>query len=405
MGIITKIFRALWGGLKIEPEQDRPSTDGRPPRAPSTIAPVPPSLVQVSVVVRQAAPEAAPLSVPSSSWSSDQVYGCDLHRITCTCPDFRIYREVFPVTDSLRPCKHLRGALVAAGLVHSEDPEGTALWEQRGGRLFKWSAPGGIVVFLSIDPTRDWITVAPVKAEGTGIEKDFGWSVDGAGWSYGTSPKGIARGLKPVLQYLMGVRADDLRALGPEVARRWSENRAAQEAREQEAALSRERQVALEHEGARSKGLVCGVCAAPLGMPWGTSVGTELPCSNCGFRNIVVDGERADAVERALIDWKYYGDPRPGGAKGLLTEEKERHNVDLEQLSVRSEAGDIPIEQFASERDRLQDAFHARFNALHQRRHEELGDVRRRISNVKARLTRRARVGRDTDEGPEGVKP
>ncbi len=269
---------------------------GQPAARATTISPTIPPLPAIACTIQPGSPETV-VQVPSLSWSNDDLYDCDLGALTCTSGDFAIHRDEFPQADPLRVCKHLRLALVEEGLVQLSEPEAMPLWQERGGYLFRWTAPTGRVVYLSVDPTREWINILPLKARKSSEAESFGWSVSEQRWAYGTSPKGLARALQPALEQMVQVRAKMLEDLGPHIGERWEQKRLIQEAREQEAERVRT-------EAARAVGLRCGVCGKPLGHPWGTPVGTEIPCDSCGLLNLVVSAERADAKARALIDWK-----------------------------------------------------------------------------------------------------
>ena len=385
-----------------EPQQDsevsraserapRSSADAASATRRKEVAPSVPPLPEVAIAIQPAAPGTV-AKVPSFSMTSNAVYDCDLSALTCTCAEFAVHRTEVPVESPLRPCKHLRPCLMEGGLVTLGESDAEALWRERGGRLFRWVSETGQTVYLSVDPTREWINVAPVRARRTEESEDFGWSVDEQRWSYGRSPRGFARALAPALHQMAERRANMLRELGGDVERRWERNRLAFEAREQA------KEEALE-QAAQAIGLCCGVCGTPLGQPFGTPVGTELPCTTCGFPNLVIDEGHADAAERALIDWKYYDDPRPGGGKRLLTAEKERHAAERASLEARFEAGGMSPEAFIAERNRLESGFSERFNALHQQRHAELAEIRRRIGNTKARLKHRAERARRASAG------
>ena len=97
--------------------------------------------------------------------------------------------------------------------------------------------------------------------------------------------------------------------------------------------------------------------------------------------------DSADAAERALIDWKYYDDPRPGHGKGPLSIEKERFEAAMAELRSRDRS--LPLEDFIAERNQLSNEYGNRLDDFHQQRHAELGDVRSRIRNAQRRLKRR----------------
>lgn len=341
-----------------------------------------PLLPEVGVAI-QPLPHGTLKSVASQSLMSDGSYTCDLGAQSCTCGDFQIYRREMASNGSLKLCKHLRQALAEAGGVTFSEPGAQQLWLERGGRIFRWTSPEGRVAFISVDPTREWINISLGMDSGTSDENSFGWNPEGKRWSYGQSPKGFAKALLPALQEMAILRETMLLELGKGLEKRWEQNRNVFEGQERENAKKRE-------EVERGSGLLCGVCSTPLGHPWGVAVGTEILCATCEYPNVVVDERRADAAERVMVDWKYYDDPRPGGGKGIFTLAKEQHAVDISRLRSRLESGELSEGAIKSEQAKVERKFSAQFDALHQERHAELEDIRRRIKNTQSKMKRRA---------------
>ncbi len=321
--------------------------------------------------------------VPSMSiFRQDQVYSCDAAAMTCTCGDFTIFRDVFAPTDPLRLCKHLRAVLLEENAVFLSDLRATSLWEERGGRMFKWDAPNGRAVFLAMDPARDWINVAIATTRQTGETSDsYGWSISEERWAYGTSPRGLARALKPVLSRLASIRESQLSALGGEIQELWH----AREMALHEAVREEEKQ----------KGLICQICESPLGRPWGTPVGEEVACQTCGNLSLVVGEEAAEPKERALCDWKFYGDPRGSGdeALGLLEAEHRRAQRELGQLRAQYETLTMSTDVYETEERRIEQESAARSDTIKRQREVEAAAARRSVSKARALFRTQSKEG------------
>lgn len=347
------------------------------------VAPTIPPLPEIAVTIKPA-PPGPPVTVSDVRMSGVETHTCDLEHVTCTCESFSVFRAGLAPDNVLRLCRHLRGLLGEAGLIEVAEPHAEILWYERGGRLFRWDSPDGKVLYFSVDPTRDWINVDVVRRRRTADSPTFGWSVSEQRWSYGKSPRGYARAVIPALAQLTRARAAMRRELPADIEQQWDHNREAYRER-----LQREAD-AIEAEQ-RAIGLRCRICDTPFGKPWGTPIGSELHCATCGFTSLVTKERATDVDELAVIDWKYYDDPRPGGARGPISLAKEEQERALDALRARVESGAISIERFEAERSRIETDSAARISGLYGERAAELEEPLHRVRNATARFKRLAR--------------
>lgn len=140
----------------------------------------------------------------------DTNYSVNCARMTCTCEDFKKRRENLAVNDPLRACKHIFRKLDQLGVEAQCDELAWAL--AKAGR-----PPGEIHIFETVTGTRyllhrekgaDWVNVftrTRRKGEKDGLYSgpygEFGYSISGKRWSYGSGPPG-AKEIKERLQNL-----------------------------------------------------------------------------------------------------------------------------------------------------------------------------------------------------------
>jgi hypothetical protein len=143
--------------------------------------------------------ETATLSVPSFS-SFGKSYSVSLASQTCACLDFVETRSGFAENYFSRWCKHIIAAANETGVFERASFWHRAIASEGGGgpiAAFLISPPAAQDFLTTVGASREWINVYARTARPretlpnlSGPVRQYGWSLEGKRWSYGTAPKG-----------------------------------------------------------------------------------------------------------------------------------------------------------------------------------------------------------------------
>ncbi len=127
-------------------------------------------------------------------------YAINLHRYTCTCPDFIERRAHRPVGDLGRSCKHLRDAVLSLDVNAFGDELTRVIFKSPHGPYdMIWFAQDslGNVVAVCIVIDKPWMNIFAKKG-GRGPYERFGFHISEERWAYNYAPENAAEILEMV---------------------------------------------------------------------------------------------------------------------------------------------------------------------------------------------------------------
>ena len=128
--------------------------------------------------------------VPVESRSGGGYYTINLHRYTCTCPDFVLRRAGLPVGDIGRSCKHLRDAVLALDSDSFGDELTRVIFKSPYGPYDRiWFAPGpdGEIIALALSEDKPWINLF-LRNSSDGHYERYGFNPKESRWSWDSQP-------------------------------------------------------------------------------------------------------------------------------------------------------------------------------------------------------------------------
>ena len=124
------------------------------------------------------------------SHNSSVRYNVNLHRYTCTCPDFLQRRRSRLVGDIGRSCKHLREAVLSLDSDAFGDELTRVIFKSPHGpydRIWFIPGPDGEIIALGIRDEKDWVNLF-VRRPGKGPYERYGYHRGDHRWAYGNQP-------------------------------------------------------------------------------------------------------------------------------------------------------------------------------------------------------------------------
>ena len=121
-------------------------------------------------------------------------YTVNLHRYTCTCPDFAERRAVRTVGDLGRSCKHLRDAVLSLDRDAFGDELTRVIFKSPHGPYdMIWFAPDARREIVAAAMVLDgpWMNIFARKG-GEGPYVRYGFHIADERWAYGTAPENAA---------------------------------------------------------------------------------------------------------------------------------------------------------------------------------------------------------------------
>jgi hypothetical protein len=131
------------------------------------------------------------------------LYTVNLHRYTCTCPDFVLRRSQKPRGDLGRTCKHLREAVLALDTDTFGDELTRVIFKSPHGPYdVIWFAPGpaGDIVALGLKADKPWMNLFVRSGKGEPYTR-YGYHPGERRWAYGSAPPGAHE----ILEMMSGI--------------------------------------------------------------------------------------------------------------------------------------------------------------------------------------------------------